>query len=332
MGGLKKDGKVVHGTPKGDKTYSDPQLPIREEKYLEREEEKTLKEKSFTPLKDSQGTKDRVKELARRSKVGIEQGQEELERSGSQSKIGSEVVTDRRAAAAASATSGIQGVTQANKLLQADVAGMAKTAAFEGDLASRDFAAKEDAGEKLSALQVDLKQDEIETSAKNLAFNTTQDNHETTMLNNWMQTFAEQNGGRQPTQEEINTYKTTMGLGVTENEKFIAEDESVIKENAEYNAKLKNTPIRTYTSFKPGRDELFPDLTLTQLEEWKALAEKDPKGAALGISQLGTWEKFWASVEHYYDEAMGFMKTSESMNIVNETTEEDGTVVYTGIA
>ena len=152
------------------------------------------------------------------------------------------------------------------------------------------------------------------------------------MLNNWMQTFAEQNGGRQPTQEEINTYKTTMGLGVTENEKFIAEDESVIKENAEYNAKLKNTPIRTYTSFKPGGDELFPDLTLTQLEEWKAFAEKDPKGAALGISQFGTWEKFWASVEHYYDEAMGFMKTSESMNIVNETTEEDGTVVYTGIA
>ena len=168
--------------------------------------DEVLKKKAFTPLKDSQESKDRVKELARRSRVGIEQGQEELERSGSQSQIGSQIVADKRAAAAAGATSGVQGITQANKILQADVAGMAKTAAFEGDLASRDFAAKETAEQQLSQFEVDLHQDEIESSAKELAYDTSQANFKAQITENFANTYRERNGGKNPSQAEIDAY------------------------------------------------------------------------------------------------------------------------------
>ena len=170
-----------------------------------------LKKKAFTPLKDSQSSKDHIKELARRKRVGIERGEEELERSLNQGQTSSQIVADKRATAAAGATSGVQGITQANKLLQADVAGMARTAAFEGDLASRDFAAQQDAEEKLGAFQVDLDQDAIETSAKELSYDTTQENFKTQMTANFIDTYQKEHG-KVPNSGEINSYLTLMGI------------------------------------------------------------------------------------------------------------------------
>ena len=132
----------------------------------------STKKGAFKKLSEDPATKARLKELSRRADTGIETGMEEIERSQQQSKVGAQTSANLRAAAAAGATSGVRGATQASKIAGILTGGMGQMGAFESDLAARDLAAKQAASERKAQMVADISQFDIGQDKAKLEFDT----------------------------------------------------------------------------------------------------------------------------------------------------------------
>ena len=128
--------------------------------------------RAFRKLQDDPSSRRRLEELARRGQEGTKAGVEELQRTQKQSQVGASTAANMRAAAAAGATSGVKGATQASKLAGIAAGGMSQMAGLESDLAARDYEAKQAAKTRLSEMQADLSQQAIGQDKAALEFKT----------------------------------------------------------------------------------------------------------------------------------------------------------------
>ena len=140
-----------------------------------------LKEGAFKKLGEDRNVQDRLKELFRRSEVGIEQGREEIERSQAQAAAGADTTSKMRQLASAQQGRGMKGMTAASQLAGALTTGMGQMAQFEADLAAKDFAAKQVASEKKAQMQADIFQHDQSQDLKELELRLMKEKHKNEM-------------------------------------------------------------------------------------------------------------------------------------------------------
>ena len=80
--------------------------------------------------------------------------------------------------------------------------GLGETAAFEADLAARDYAAQQAALEKKGKLEADITQHDIGQAKSELQYETSRSDFESNIRNNIVNTFFKEHG-RAPTEPEM---------------------------------------------------------------------------------------------------------------------------------